>query len=289
MKTLNVIGCGKVGKTMTRLWIRHQVFVVGSILNRSLRSAQTAVEFVGGGRAVPDLAHLGRTDVVMISTWDKVIADCCRQLADSELLGPGTIVFHCSGSLPSGVLAPAQRRGAAIASLHPVKSFADPSVAEATFAGTFCALEGDATAVAVLQNALARCGARTFPVDPNFKTIYHAAPVFASNYLVALVEIGVRCFAKAGVSRETALAILEPLVAGTVSNVVRLGPAAALTGPIARGEPCVVAQQAEALRRWDENLQEIYVRLGQIALELATAQGLVSVEDLAAIKDSLQR
>jgi predicted short-subunit dehydrogenase-like oxidoreductase (DUF2520 family) len=176
-----------------------------------------------------------------------------------------------------------------VASLHPVKSFADPNLAVSTFEGTYCALEGDPEACAILEEALAPCGARTFPVVPHFKTIYHAAPVFASNYLVALVEVGLRCFAKAGVPRETALAILEPLVAGTLNNVFRLGPAPALTGPIARGEPCVVADQARALGHWDENLQEIYLRLGHIALDLATAQGQVGPEDLAAIKNSLQR
>jgi predicted short-subunit dehydrogenase-like oxidoreductase (DUF2520 family) len=45
-------------------------------------------------------------------------------------------VFHCSGAKASAVLAPVQACGALIASLHPVRSFADKDACAAAFAGT---------------------------------------------------------------------------------------------------------------------------------------------------------
>ncbi|NQT14036.1 MAG: DUF2520 domain-containing protein [Planctomycetes bacterium] len=289
MNSINVIGCGKVGKTLSRLWTRHGIFRVQSVLNRSLRSSSQAVEFVGAGRAVDDYARLGHADLVMISTSDEAIETCCRRLCASGVLTEGVIVFHTSGSLPSSLLEPARSQGALAASLHPVKSFADPATASKTFAGTFCALEGDPQACDVLRDALRPCRATTFPVDPEFKTIYHAATVIVCNYLVALMEVGLKCFEKSGISRETAEKIIEPIVRGTIDNVFRLGPVQALTGPIARGELSVVEAEAEDLCAWDDLIGRIYRELGHVAVDLSAAQGTASPDALAAIEQALRK
>jgi len=288
MKTINVIGCGNVGKTLSRLWTRHRVFKVQSILNRSLESGLRAVQFVGSGRAVRDYAQLERADLVMISASDEAIRACCEQLCLAGILEEGVIVFHLSGSLPSTLLEPAGAEGALVASVHPVKSFADPLRAVETFAGTFCAVEGDPQACEAIRGALDPCGATTFPVDPHFKTVYHAATVVVSNYLVALMEVGLRCFEKAAIPRETAIEIIRPIATGTLDNVFELGTVAALTGPIARGESSVVARQGEALAKWDEAIRSVYGSLGQIAVELSAAQGHADPEALAAIKRMLE-
>ena len=209
MKTINVIGCGHVGSTLARLWARQHVFQVQCVLNRSLQSAVRAVEFVESGRAVATYDELRRADLVMISADDEAIEGCCRRVAESGAFDEGVVVFHCSGSLSSRLLDAAKAQGALVAGMHPVKSFADPARAVETFAGTFCALEGDPQACDVLGDALQRCGAHTFHVDPQMKTVYHAATVVVCNYLVALMEVGLRCFEKAGVSRQTALEVMQ--------------------------------------------------------------------------------
>ena len=94
MKTINVVGCGNVGKTLARLWTRHHVFAVQSILNRSLESGLRAAEFVGSGRAVESYAQMERADLVMISTSGGAIRTCCERLCRAGVLEQGMIVFH---------------------------------------------------------------------------------------------------------------------------------------------------------------------------------------------------
>jgi len=289
VKTLNVIGCGSVGKVLSRLWTRHRVLEVRSILNRSPDSGSRAVEFVGSGHAVEGYAQMEPADVFMISASDGAIEECCRQLSATGLLREGTIVFHCSGILPSSILQPAREQGAFVASVHPVKSFADPAIVVETFADTFCALEGDAEACDVLGDLLQRCGAITFPLKPEHKTIHHVATVLVCNYLVALMEAGLRCFQQAGLAREDAMKVIVPIVTGTLSNVFRLGPVQALTGPIARGEHSVVEKHCQALARWDEKILGVYQSLGQVAVELSAAQGNADPDALATIRQSLQQ
>jgi len=287
VRSINVIGGGKVGRTLGRLWTERNVLEVRSVFSRSPARGAQAVEFIGAGRAVTSCGELGPADFVMLSTPDEAIGPCCRELCRAGAVKEGMVLFHPSGSLPSAVLEPAKARGAKIASVHPVKSFADPAAAAETFAGTFCGIEGNAEACRVLRAVFEQIGAEIFEVDPEHKPIYHAATVLVSNYLVALTEVGLRCFERAGVCRETAIEVFEPIVRGTVDNVFRLGPARALTGPIARGEQTVVEKQCEALGGWDESVQRIYRDLGLVAVELAAAQGAADREALAAIRRAL--
>jgi predicted short-subunit dehydrogenase-like oxidoreductase (DUF2520 family) len=255
------------------------------VLNRSLASAARAVQFVGGGQAVDRFDQLGRADLFMISANDDAIGACCRQLGQTGVLGKGVVVFHCSGALTSTVLEPAQACGAQGASVHPIKSFADPAMAVQTFVGTYAAIEGDPDACQLLGDALARCGAVPIDVDPQQKATYHAATVFASNYLVAVIEVALRCLQRAGIPRETGLKVLEPMVSGAVGECFRLGPVRALTGPIARGEVMVVAKHCEALAPGEETIHRLYRDLGRIASDLSAAQGSASSQALTAIRE----
>jgi predicted short-subunit dehydrogenase-like oxidoreductase (DUF2520 family) len=156
-----------------------------------------------------------------------------------------------------------------VASVHPVRSFADPEAVAATFAGTFCGIEGDAGALAVLGPAFEAIGARLVAIDPAAKTVYHAAAVFASNYLVTVLDAALRAWQAAGVPEEVARELARPLATETLANVLRMGPAAALSGPVARGDFATVARQQEALARWDSPTGDLYRALVAPTAELA--------------------
>ncbi len=288
MKSLNVIGCGNVGRTLARLWAQRGLVDIRSILNRSLQSAEDAVDFVGNGRAVERFDQLDHADLIMMAVSDESIESVCEQLCRTDALGPNVVLFHCSGSLPSALLAQARTHGASVAGLHPIKSFADPESALVTFEGTYCAVEGDEVACGVIGDLLRSCGAIPLAVDPARKAVYHSATVFVCNYLTALMEVGLRCFEQSGVDRAAALRAIRPMVEGTVANVFRLGPAGALTGPIARGEPSVVQAECDALEAWDPRIGQIYKDLGRIALELSAEAGVASSHALTTIRNRLR-
>ncbi|HBG04702.1 MAG TPA: DUF2520 domain-containing protein [Geobacter sp.] len=287
MKSLNIIGCGAVGKTLGRLFHQAGIFEIRDILNRSREGGEQAAAFIGAGRAVSDYAQLRPADLYLVAASDAALAGCAEALAASGLVRPGTVAWQVSGALPSSVLAPVGERGGEIASVHPVKSFADPSASVADFSGTWCGIEGDPPAVALLSGAFSAIGGRMFPVDPRYKSVYHAGSVLVCNYLTSLIEVGVRAYQKGGLPRETALQVMEPLVRGTLDNVFRVGTVQALTGPIARGDAAVVAGQLAALDDWDSEIALVYRTLGRVALELSRRRGAASTGGLAAIEELL--
>jgi predicted short-subunit dehydrogenase-like oxidoreductase (DUF2520 family) len=269
LRTLNIVGCGKVGMTLGRLWTAAGTFSIQDVLNRSPESGKKAVAFMGAGIAVESLAAMRAADVWMITVPDDSIAACCNELAQARLFSRDCIVFHCSGALTSGELNAASACGAAIASMHPIRSFAAAEQAAATFGGTWCGVEGDLAAVGVLDAAIAAIGGIPVAIDAGYKTVYHAAAVFASNYLVTLLDVAVQAYEKAGIPQEAALRLMEPLVRGTVDNVFRLGTTEALTGPIARGDIATAVRQYKAVSAWDERHGALYKQLGKMTADIA--------------------
>lgn len=266
--TLNLVGAGKVGRVLARLFAASGSLTVQDVLTRSQASAADAVLFIGAGRPVASPGAMRAADVWMLAVGDDQIEAACRQLAEGPLT-QGAVVFHCSGAKSSADLAAAARAGAHTASVHPVRSFADPEHVAQHFDGTFCGIEGDAGALALLGAALHAIGARAVPIDAAAKTVYHAASVFASNYLVTLLDAALRAYRAAGISDEVARQLAAPLAAETLANVMRLGPEAALTGPIARGDTGTVARQQAALDGWDDPTGALYRALAEATGALA--------------------
>jgi predicted short-subunit dehydrogenase-like oxidoreductase (DUF2520 family) len=108
--------------------------------------------------------------------------------------------------------------------------------------------------------------------------------VIVCNYLTALMEAGLRCYAAAGVPRGVAATMMEPIVRETLDNVFQLGTADALTGPIARGDHPVVARHLQALAAGEPVLHALYRNLGAVALDLARARGEADPDALARIE-----
>jgi predicted short-subunit dehydrogenase-like oxidoreductase (DUF2520 family) len=191
--------------------------------------------------------------------------------------------------LSSDILRSAASVGAWIASTHPLKTFAEPSAAARTFTGTHCACEGTPGALRVLIPAFECIGGRVSELDARSKTLYHAASVIVSNYLVALMEVGLRCYEAAGIERATALEMIAPLARESLDNALALTPAGALTGPIARGDASIVAEQLQALGTWDANTLGPYRELGLVALELARGRGVLCEAAAARLEALLGR
>lgn len=268
MLRLSVVGGGHVGRVFGRLFAHAGAFAVQDVVARRADSAAQAAAFIGSGVPAAAGGVLRRADVYMLSVTDDQIVAACEALARAVPLH-GAVVFHCSGALASDRLAAARAAGAYIASVHPIRSFADMETVAASFAGTFCGVEGDQQALDLLLPALAAIGARAVQIDPSAKTVYHAAAVFASNYLVTVIDAALRAYQAAGIPEAVARELARPLALESMENAFRLGAAAALTGPVARGDMATVLRQQDAVMAWDAATGQLYRALVPPTIALA--------------------
>lgn len=279
--TLNMIGCGKAGRTLGQLWHRAGVFNIGGVLTRSIESATTAVGQMGAGTLLGSLSELKSAELTLISTPDQEIRGIATSLASVGVLDRDSIVFHLSGALDSSLLRQAGLEQVKVASVHPLRSFANPNLSAAEFAGTWCGFEGELEAEDPLYSAFEKIGARMFKIEPDRKLVYHAASVMVSNYLNALIESGINAFRLAGIDRQTASAMIVPIVRNTCDNIINSDPGSALTGPIMRGDWQIVERELENLRDLDPNLGDVYRILGKATLSLAESNSLLNAEQIS--------
>jgi predicted short-subunit dehydrogenase-like oxidoreductase (DUF2520 family) len=164
-----------------------------------------------------------------------------------------------------------------IGSLHPLQTLTShpdgpegSPLAGAPLAGAWCAIDGPPE----LERLALTLGLRPFRVDPARRAEYHAAAAVASNHLVALLGHVQRLAADAGVPFEAFL----PLVRRTLDNVDALGPSAALTGPVARGDLETVVRHIDAMPP-DE--RDLYRALARAALRVTGREQPALAEVLA--------
>ena len=267
---ISIIGCGKVGSAIAQLATRAGWNVTGLASRNEIR-ARDLGEMIGTPGAVSEIASAaGVASLVLLTVSDDAIKPLCDELARAGAFKTGGIVAHCSGALGSDILASARDLcGCQIASMHPLNTFPTAQAGVEKFAGTYCFCEGDAEATDVLMQLGGDIGGKPKLISSDGKVLYHAAAVMACNYLTALIDASVKLCGRAGIDGETALSALSPLVGATLENVTKLGPAEALTGPIARGDAQTVARHIDALEQCDQDLQAFYRVAGKWTLQLA--------------------
>jgi len=240
-------------------------------LGRSLARAIKGSVLVGGRSGFDKAPAAG---IVFLAVPDGVVTETAARIA--RLDTPAAVSFvHVSGALGLDALAPLRDRHA-VGSFHPLQSFPAPRP-PAAFRGITIAVDASTPELRRRLEVLAgRIGARPKQVDDAQRALYHAAAVFASNYVVAVVAEGARLLQAAGWKRDEAEAALLPLVGGVVANLHRRGIVKALTGPIRRGDVETVQRHLDALAgvRGEPSAEGVYRMLAAVALEIAKEAGL---------------
>jgi predicted short-subunit dehydrogenase-like oxidoreductase (DUF2520 family) len=277
-----IVGAGTVGTAVAVRWARAGHAIVGAT-GRAATPARIAPWLPGV--SVSGIAEaVAAADVVAIAVPDGSIASVAAEAAPA--LRPGAAALHFSGALGLDVLETIADVAGVTLALHPLQTFAD-------VAGAIERLEGSAVAVTArggegwrLGDALAvDLGGAPFHLEEDARPAYHAAAVFASNYLVVIAGAAEELLGAAGVPNPRD--VMAPLQEGTLDNVRRLGPRDALTGPAVRGDAGTIERNLDAVAAAAPHLVASYVVLCRAALDLAGAR--LASTDRAAVEKVLAR
>lgn len=264
-----MIGGGRLATSLGRLWLNSGLLNIQDVLCRSLNHSQRAVRLIGAGRPLTEFKDLRRADLFLISTPDGAISSAAEQLTAGGCVDESCIVFHCSGAESSELLAPARRVGAAVASAHPLMTFSEQLITLEQFAGSYCAIEGDSSASRLLHELFSQIGATTIELSTDQKTLYHASAIFASNYLMTLLQVAIDIQGMLGIRSDVSLKMIAPLARRSLENAFAGGPRSALTGPIVRGDIELVKRQFGALSALDHRIGELYRTLADHTARVA--------------------
>lgn len=266
MRIVNIIGAGHLGKTLGFLLYRSKAIQIGGICNTSIESTMNAIDFIGAGTYAKSLHDLPPADITLITTPDSMISSLCKKLSQTRNLKSKSIIIHCSGTLTSDILHTVRNKNCFVASVHPMQTFANPHISVKQYTGTYCAVEGDAEVLLQVDAVFRSIGSITYRVCKEKKPSYHAAGVFASNYLVTLAQQALFCLEDACVEKNIAMMIITKIMQGTVTNLAQtLSPKESLTGPLQRGDMVTVKKHLENL---NSEQKELYSKLGLATIAL---------------------
>jgi predicted short-subunit dehydrogenase-like oxidoreductase (DUF2520 family) len=265
--SLAIIGAGRVGRALGRR-LRELGWKIGAVITRNEASARRAVRFIGGGKP-----HAGMTRqilasrVILVATPDDEIAAVAPDLAriGAEELR-GKVVLHTSGALDARVLDPVKACGAAVGSIHPLQSFSGVTVP--SLEGRMFAVEGDAQAVSVARQIARSIGGSPVKIPNGKKVLYHAAATMAAANVLAVEEAASQLLMSLGMKRNQATQALLTLTRQVLENMEHLGPRAAWTGPLSRGDYRVLEAHLEALQNFPEEFAQAHELLNRLAARL---------------------
>lgn len=268
LPTLSIIGAGKLGKTLARMWFDNSTVNIQQIINQTQSSSLAAKAFIGSGTPCDTLSDLKPSDFLLIAVPDSDIETVAKKLLALELNWTNTVIFHCSGSLSSSVLSCLKSDNTHIASAHPLHSFADPAHSIQQLKHCFCCAEGDDYALEQLYPLFQSLGMHWKVIEQSQKLVYHAAAVFACNFLPSIINASHECLEVLGFSPQQANEMLLPLARQTLTNIEKTSPNAALTGPVQRGDVSLIESQITALENTSPELASFYKMLSSATLKL---------------------
>jgi predicted short-subunit dehydrogenase-like oxidoreductase (DUF2520 family) len=204
----------------------------------------------------------GVPDLRIVAVSDDAIPEVAAVIAD---LADPVPTVHVSGAVPIDALAQIAATGVQTGSLHPLQTLPDAQRGAARLDGAWMAITAEEPLRGRLHDLAVSLGCRPFDLSDDVKPLYHAAAAAAANYTLTTLDLSLALFEAAGVPFEAA----HPLIEATIANAFDLGPARALTGPVARGDAATVTRQLAAIRERVPQAEALFVDLTRSTARLA--------------------
>jgi len=263
-----IVGAGRAGSALA-VALQSSGYRVVAVSSRTPAAAMALSAAVHAGAPTTPAAAARRAELTFLTVPDSALHEVVARIAASPGAGslPGRVLVHCAAALDREVLSAARGEGAAVAALHPLQALHGAASA-ASLRGAGFALDADPEAADRLELLVSDLGGILLPVAAGQRAAYHAAAVLAGNAPLALLARAVQLLSGTGIDADLAGRALAGLLAGATANAMRMGAAAALTGPVVRDDAGTVASHLAALQAQPE-LQHLYTVLAIETLQLA--------------------
>lgn len=285
--SVSVIGPGALGSAMIDLVSSHKIYSLYSVWGRSTSDnyfVDTESTKKKPANKLNPLNDNDLGDLIILAVPDDKLSDLTRQLSKAAITWNRRSVIHLSGSLDSTVLKPLTDQGAITASMHPLQTFTRGDGAD-RFRGIWLSLQGDDELFPTLNHLVHPFGAQTKVLTSEQKSAMHLAAVFASNYLVSLMDVADQISKEAAIP--DGLEMLKPIIHQTLQNIFEKGTGQSLSGPVARGDLTTIAAH---LKRMENNSDHVnlYRQLGLVASQVAKASGQLKDEAYYKVRTQLE-
>ncbi|MDX1620626.1 MAG: DUF2520 domain-containing protein [Nitriliruptorales bacterium] len=258
-----VIGPGRVGTTLAAALIRAGYRLV-AVSGGAGESRERFRRRFAGVRDHPDPAvAAGEAGLVLLATPDDVLEEVVTAVAVGDGFREGQHVVHTSGAQGLAPVRRAALAGARVAACHPAQTFPSREPDPDAIVGAAWAVTATAQDRLWAHRLVEELGGTAYDVPDAGRSLYHAGLVVASNAVGAAVAVARQLLRGARIEDPTPF--LEPLIRASAGNALSRG-AAALTGPVVRGDVGTVSAHLEQLADDAPHLAAAYRHLTAVIL-----------------------
>lgn len=273
MNCIGLIGAGAVGRALA-LAAADAGIAIQCIVDKSSTRARELARMVGAPRSGTEHRLIGSdAEILIIAIPDDQLPDLDRTLARKSANFRINACVHTAGALSGSIMTQLRGKGVSVGSMHPLQTFPNHGPSP-SLQGVYFTLEGDESLIISLMAFVQKLGGIPVVIPADKKAAYHAAAVFASNFLPVLLRESLDLLSQAGIQEATGRKMIAPLMRQSLENCLIRGWAKAVTGPIVRGDADTVKLHLEALREWSADAYVIYRILSLKVLETAVEKGL---------------
>jgi predicted short-subunit dehydrogenase-like oxidoreductase (DUF2520 family) len=256
--SLAIIGAGRAGSALA-IAAHDAGYRVAAVASRRGEMAARLADTVRAQAVATPPEAAALADLTLLAVPDGAISTVAASIAASGISLRGRGVVHLGARFGPELIASLRVTGAEVGVLHPLQALAGPDSAS-LLEGAFFRVDATGLLRQRLLGLVAALRATPLYIDPASAPLYHAAAVLAGNAPLALLAEATRLLEATGIDAETAHAALAALLEGAAHNARRAGPAAALTGPVARGDTDAIAAHLDALEPYPE-ARDLYLHL----------------------------
>lgn len=254
---IGFIGAGRVGCTLGR-FLREKGVRMSGYYSRTLSHAEEAAQFTNT-RYYDDLDYFIRdTDCIYLTVSDNVISEVFHELDERYDLSE-KILCHTSGAMSSKVFADSKNEVCGY-SIHPNFAVSDKLTSYLNFQNAFITIEGNHRHLGEIVEFYKSLGLHVGVISAESKPKYHAASVFASNFVCGICGSAIRLLEECGFSYDDAVAALKGLFIANANGIFENGPEVQLTGPAERCDTSTILKHLEVLSDEDKELYKLLTK-----------------------------
>jgi predicted short-subunit dehydrogenase-like oxidoreductase (DUF2520 family) len=252
--TFALAGAGRVGSSLARWAAAAGARAVAVAVHR----ADTGLARDLGAEPVPfERFTSGGCDLLLVAVADPALDAVAAALARRP---QAAVALHTAGSRGAGALAPLRAAGSAVGTLHPLLAFPRPLPDPAAARGAVFGIGGDPPAERLAARLAEAWGGVPVVIPEEHRLLYHLAASLAAGGAVTLVAAAAALARRLGLPPAVGAGYLA-LARGALAEVDPGAPAAAITGPAARGDAETIGRQLAALAAADPRLVPLVAAL----------------------------
>jgi predicted short-subunit dehydrogenase-like oxidoreductase (DUF2520 family) len=234
-ENIAVIGAGKISYSLIHALVKGH-YRINIIVSRHLDSAKKLAHKFQIEQYSDRLNDIpSNCSLFLISVPDNQIKSVAENLSHLKLDFKNSLFVHLSGAHDVSLLNVLNNKKAKVASFHILQTF--PTKRIVNIKNSFAAVETVNKNVTQFLFKMAKSlQLNPFELNTENKALYHAAGVFASNFLVGNLFNSEKLFKESKVNNLNFFEMMQPIIFSTLQNIKEEGTIKALSGPVERGD-----------------------------------------------------